>query len=80
MRAWDAARNNIFDIAPAHHEIRAAFVENPPPCSAPAMFQMIGRREGATGRPKRGAPNVTETVMSRTAVAERVENVAYSER
>ena len=37
VRALDAPRNFAFARAPAHHTIRVAFVEHPPPCSVPAI-------------------------------------------
>ena len=80
MRARDAQGNFTFTIAPVHREFKVAFVENPRPWPVPAIWSTIERRQSVTGRPKRGAPDVTETVISRTAVAESIENVAYSER
>ena len=68
------------DAAPVHREFKVAFVENRRPWPVPAIWPTIGRRQIVTGRPKRGAPDVTETVISRTAVAESVENVAYPKR
>ena len=44
------------------------------------MWSTAGCLQIATGKPKRGAPNVTHTVTSRTAVAEMVQHVTYSER
>ena len=52
MRVRDAPRDKTFDIAPGHHEIRAPFVENPPPSSVPEMLSMSGRRPSVTGGPK----------------------------
>ena len=80
MRARDAPCNFTFTIAPVHREFKVAFVENRRPWPVPAIWPTVGRRQIVTGRPERGAPDVTETVISRTAVAESMENVAYSER
>ena len=52
MRVRDAPRDKTFDIAPGHHEIRAPFVENPPPSSVPGMLSTSGRRPSVTGGPK----------------------------
>ena len=64
----------------SHYEYIFTFRKNTHPRTAQDRWLKIRQRQNVTGRPTRGAPNVTQTIISRTAVAEMVRNVTYSER
>ena len=75
----EAPRHNASQ-PPKDNEISILFIAKPLVCAMSETWSQIGRRQDVIRGAKRSAPNVTETVISRTPVAEMLENVTYSKR